>query len=161
MVKSYRVNVLIGRATACFVKFVHLWGLVLGCATLQAQTIDTVLGGSDNVPITAFTLTSPNSPVTDVDGNIFISTGRLSQTVFKYTRSTSVVTRFAGNGQFGYSGDGGQANVASLNSPDGMAMDAARNLYIADSGNNRVRKVAPNGVITTIAGAGVAGKRGG
>ncbi|QIL72439.1 IPTL-CTERM sorting domain-containing protein [Diaphorobacter sp. HDW4B] len=130
---------------------------MFGSLTAQAQTIDTVMGGSDNVPITAFTLTWPNSPLTDADGNIFISTGRLSQTVFKYTRSTSVVTRFAGNGQFGSDGDGGQANVASLDSPDGMAMDAAGNLYIADSGNDRVRKVAPDGVITTIAGAGVAG----
>ena len=59
----------------------------------------------------------------------------------------------AGNGAFGYTGDNGPATGAELNYPIGIAVDAAGNLYIADSHNNLVRKVS-NGVITTVAGNG-------
>ncbi len=58
------------------------------------------------------------------------------------------------NGTRGYSFDGGNATVASLSAPTGLAVDRDGNLYIADTGNNRVRKVSPNGVITTFAGTG-------
>ena len=63
----------------------------------------------------------------------------------------------AGNGIPGYSGDGGLAINASLSSPADVAFDRSGNLYIADSGNQRVRKVATDGTITTIAGTGTAG----
>ena len=63
----------------------------------------------------------------------------------------------AGNGAQGYSGDGGPANQAMLNSPWGVAVDSAGNLYIADSFNNRIRKVDTNGIITTVAGNGTYG----
>ena len=71
-----------------------------------------------------------------------------------YTISTAV-----GNGTAGYSGDNGPAIAAQLNQPHGVAVDSAGNVYIADSGNNRVRKIS-NGVITTVAGNGVAGYSG-
>ena len=64
-------------------------------------------------------------------------------------RCTGHVTRSAG-----YSGDGGLATEARLNAPLGVAIDAAGNLYIADTGNLRVRKLGPDGVITTVAGNG-------
>jgi len=57
----------------------------------------------------------------------------------------------------GYSGDGGQATAATLNTPMGFAVDSVDNLYIADTGNNRIRKVTSDGVITTVAGDGSAG----
>jgi streptogramin lyase len=67
----------------------------------------------------------------------------------------------AGNGTGGYSGDSGVATSAELNSPFGVAVDASSNLYIADSGNNRIRKVAAStGIITTTAGNGTAGYSG-
>ena len=71
--------------------------------------------------------------------------------------SGQTITSFAGNGTAGYSGDGGQAALAQINRVVGLAVDAAGNIYLAEELNNRVRKVDPNGVITTFAGTGVAG----
>jgi hypothetical protein len=68
-----------------------------------------------------------------------------------------VITTIAGNGTQGYSGDNGPATSAELSNPAGIALDASGNLYIADTGNNRVRKVSVNGTITTVAGTGVSG----
>jgi uncharacterized protein (TIGR03437 family) len=70
------------------------------------------------------------------------------------------ISTIAGNGTAGYSGDGGPALNAELNNPHGIAVDAAGNLYIADKLNSRVRKVAPDGTMTTFAGTGVAGSAG-
>jgi uncharacterized protein (TIGR03437 family) len=66
----------------------------------------------------------------------------------------------AGNGTFGYSGDGGPAVSAQLATPYGVAVDSSGNLFIADAGNYRVRKVSPSGIITTVAGNGVFGYSG-
>ncbi len=70
-----------------------------------------------------------------------------------------VITTFAGNGIGGYKGDGGQATNAefSFNIPSGMIFDAAGNLYVADTSNERVRKIATNGIVSTVAGTGTAG----
>jgi len=65
-----------------------------------------------------------------------------------------VIQTVAGTGAPGFSGDGGQATAAQLNSPYGLAIDAAGNLYIADLGNARIRRVSPDGIITTLAGGG-------
>src|SRR5271154_3297452 len=64
-----------------------------------------------------------------------------------------VITTIAGNGAAGFSGDNGPATKAELNGPKGIAVDSAGNVYFADAGNTRVRKVS-NGVITTVAGNG-------
>src|SRR5688572_9905043 len=66
----------------------------------------------------------------------------------------------AGNGTGGFSGDGGAANLAKLNLPAGVALDSSGNLFIADQFNNRIRKVSVSGIITTVAGTGVAGYNG-
>lgn len=78
-----------------------------------------------------------------------------AQTTLRYT-----ITTVAGNGTSGFSGDGGQATSAQLSIPWGIALDATGNLYIADEINHRIRKVAANGTITTIAGNGTAGYTG-
>ena len=65
-----------------------------------------------------------------------------------------IIKTVAGNGTGTYSGDGGPATSASLAFPSGVAVDASGNLFFADSGNSRIRKVSPNGVITTVAGGG-------
>ncbi len=86
----------------------------------------------------------------DAAGNIYIADD-LNQRVRKV--SNGIITTVAGNGTQGFSGDGGPAINAALNGPSRVTLDGAGNLYIADSGNQRVRKVS-NGIITTVAGNG-------
>jgi len=68
-----------------------------------------------------------------------------------------IISTVAGSGTTGFSGDGGQATAAELFNPEGIDIDAAGNIYIADGSNNRIRKVSTSGIITTIAGNGAAG----
>ncbi len=71
--------------------------------------------------------------------------------------SSGTIFTVAGNGVGGFSGDGGPATAAQIYQPRDVAVDAAGNLFIADSSNARVRRVSPSGVITTVAGNGVLG----
>lgn len=77
-----------------------------------------------------------------------------------FVGKAQIITTFAGTGSVGYSGDGGFARYASLNTPQGLALDTLGNLYISDQKNSKIRKVDIYGVITTIAGAGLAGSSG-
>jgi uncharacterized protein (TIGR03437 family) len=86
-----------------------------------------------------------------------IGAGLLAWSVSFSLAQQYVISTVAGRGSAGLSGDGGQATAAQLNYPTGVAVDPAGNLYVADQRNNRIRKVSPGGVITTIAGAGPAG----
>ena len=79
------------------------------------------------------------------------------QWLFNGTNIPSIITTFAGNGTYGYSGDGGLATSAELSDPNSAAFDAFGNLYIGDGGNNVIRKVDTNGIITTVAGGGLGG----
>jgi trimeric autotransporter adhesin len=107
----------------------------------------------DNGPATEASLNAPQAVAVDAAGNLFVSdTG--NNRIRKV--SAGVITTVAGSGGFGYSGDNGPAVAALLNFPQGIAVDAAGNLYIADNLNQRVRKVS-NGIITTFAGNGVQG----
>ncbi|HEX9200203.1 MAG TPA: hypothetical protein VF865_11635, partial [Acidobacteriaceae bacterium] len=101
-------------------------------------------------------LVLPSAIVFDAQGNLyFAETGKH---VVRKLSAAGVVSTVAGNGVQGFSGDGGAAVSAELDSPAGLAMDGAGNLFIADSHNQRVREVAAaTGGITTIAGTGVAG----
>jgi sugar lactone lactonase YvrE len=80
----------------------------------------------------------------------------------KHTQVESVwaISVIAGTGTCGYSGDGGPAKSARLNDPNGIVFDAQGNLYFADSGNHRIRRIDKNGIITTVAGTGVPGYSG-
>src|ERR1019366_9158062 len=71
-----------------------------------------------------------------------------------------IITTVAGNGSQGYFGDGGAAIKAGLSYPSGVAVDPSGNLYIADWGNDRIRKVDVKGIITTVAGSGSVGYSG-
>ncbi len=96
----------------------------------------------------------------DAVGNIYIADSGNNR-IRKVTASTGIITTVAGNGTSGYSGDGGQATSAMLSGPEGLALDSAGNIYIADTGNNRIRKVtASTGIITTVAGNGASGYSG-
>lgn len=90
----------------------------------------------------------------DAAGNLFIA-DLANHRIRRVTNG--VITTVAGTGVAGSSGDGGPATLAALNSPYDVAVDTTGNLYIADRGNSRVRRVSPDGVITTVAGTGVAG----
>ncbi|MDQ2921701.1 MAG: hypothetical protein M3R52_08865 [Acidobacteriota bacterium] len=94
----------------------------------------------------------------DAASNLYIADTR-NHRVRKVT-SSGMISTVAGNVLAGFSGDGGPAISASLNSPAGVGIDAAGNLYIVDTGNQRIRKVNPNGTISTAAGNGVAGYAG-
>ena len=108
----------------------------------------------DNGPATSARLGNPQGLAVDTLGNLYIADS-LEHVVRKVDATTKIITRVAGNGIASYSGDNALATNATLNTPSGITVDAAGNLYIADSGNNRVRKVdAVSGLITTMAGPG-------
>ena len=107
----------------------------------------------DGKPATSVVLTLIDGVVVDVNGNIYLS-HRSKNRIRKITPD-GIITTVAGNGAAGYSGDGGLALQASLNFPAGLALDGKNNLYIADRNNHRIRKVTPDGIITTVAGTGV------
>jgi sugar lactone lactonase YvrE len=88
----------------------------------------------------------------DSSGNVYIADTYNSR-IRKVTHA-GMITTIAGNGNNGFSGDGGQATSAQLSWPRSVAVDSAGNLYIADTQNNRIRKVTPAGLITTVAGNG-------
>ena len=71
--------------------------------------------------------------------------------LYVLVRETDIYA-YAGDGESGFGGNGGQADQAQISNPRGVAIDSSGNVYIADSGNNRIRRVAANGVISTIAG---------
>ena len=110
----------------------------------------------DNGPATSAQLNYPEGVAVDAAGNLYIADA--ANSVIRQV-SSGVIATVAGNGTPGYSGDSGPATSAELDDPEGVAVDAAGNLYIADSANNCIRKVS-NGVITTVAGTGWPGYSG-
>ncbi len=128
-------------------------GCVWTVTSNDAWITTTVTNGSG-----PFTLTY--SVATNTTGSSRTGTLTVAGQTFTVTQAASPVkpggfiTTVAGNGTAGYSGDGGAATAAMLRDPYSVALDSAGNLYIADSSNHRVRKVDPNGTITTVAGTG-------
>lgn len=103
-------------------------------------------------------LALPTGVAVDTSGNIFIVDE--DSGVIRKVDANGVITTVAGNGSWGYSGDGGAATNAQLNAPLGAAVDNVGDLFIADSANCCVRKVDTNGIITTVAGNGTNGYSG-
>jgi sugar lactone lactonase YvrE len=105
----------------------------------------------DGGPATSAYLYHPTGIALDSAGNLYIAT--LANRIRKVTASTGIITTVAGNGMAGYWGDTGSATNAELSSPEGIAVDSAGNLYIADTQNDVIREVtASTGVINTVAG---------
>lgn len=125
------------------------------------STIRTIAGNGSQVfagdggPATAAGLNHPRGLAVDASGNVYISD--VDNHRIRRVSPSGIISTIAGNGVPGDSGDGGPAVSASLSDVTGLALDGAGNLYIADAGNRRVRKVTTNGIISTIAGTGVQG----
>jgi hypothetical protein len=101
---------------------------------------------------TRIKLEFPTGLAVDALHDVFITDTGASQVLEVLADGT--IRTLAGTGKSGFSGDGGQATKATLNEPTGVGVDQMGNVYIADTRNNRLRQVAPNGVISTIAGTG-------
>lgn len=148
---------LIRRSNTCLFIFICFIFPVKG---LWAQTVVTVAGTGyhgttgDGGPATCAGVSYPYNVAVDAAGNLYITTGNA---VRKVSAVGGIITTVAGNGNYGYSGDGGPAVGASLKFPYGVCVDGAGNLYIADGYNHCIRKVNTAGNITTIAGNGGAG----
>jgi uncharacterized protein (TIGR03437 family) len=121
----------------------------------QAQIITTYAGANraflgDGQPATSLFLSKISTVALDSSGNpVFAVPFR---NVVLRVNPDGTLTRLAGTGTPGFSGDGTKATNASLKSPHGAAFDSAGNLYIADTGNNRIRVVSQDGIIATFAG---------
>ena len=127
----------------------------------SAGNITTVAGdgttgfGGDGGAAVAAQLNLPHSVAVDGSGNLYIADWGNHR--IRKVDSAGVITTVAGSGTAGFGGDGGAAVAARLSLPTGVAVDGAGNLYIADWGNHRIRKVNSAGVITTVVGDGTAG----
>ena len=128
--------------------------LLLGATAIPAQQylISTYAGGAPPTPAPGLSISIGGIEfvAADAAGNAYFPS---INCVFMLDRN-GVATRVAGNSRGGYSGDGGPATSAKLNNPGALAVDSTGNLFIVDRGNVRIRKVSPNGIITTVAGNG-------
>ena len=145
-----------------------LLSAALAIQTVWAQpptfTISTVAGNGtrgdtgDGGPANNAELDGPRGVTEDIYGNLYIAE-YYGQRVRKVTPA-GIITTLAGTGVEGYYGDGGPATAAELNGPYRVTVDLAGNVYIPDSGNSRVRKVSPDGIISTVVGNGQSGYAG-
>ena len=115
----------------------------------------------DGSATTSASLNFASGVALDASGNLFIA-DRGNNRIRRVEATTGVIITVAGNGTAAFSGDGDAATSASLNGPEGVAVDPSGNLFIADSRNHRIRRVeATTGVITTVAGSGPLSEAGG
>src|SRR5882724_4511366 len=137
----------------CFTKANRVASLCLACVAAAGAaditySIQTVAGSSlvgDGVSALNAQLSDAQCLAVDRLGNVYIADPNNHRV--RKVSGAGMIQTVAGTGYPGFSGDGGQAAQARLNAPYGLVVDAAGNLYIADLGNNRVRRVSPDGVI--------------
>ncbi len=127
-----------------------------GVATIVAGSGTSGFGG-DGGPATGATLTFPGRAIVDGAGNLYISDTTNNR--IRRVGTNGIISTICGVGPTGtfaggFSGDGGPATQASINTPEGLAVDSSGNLYFADNQNLRIRKIDSGGNITTVAGSG-------
>ncbi len=132
----------------------------------ERKLIDTVAGdgtpgyGGDGGPAVASRLNHPQDVAVDRSGNVYIA-DRDNHRIRRIDRRRGTIATIAGTGTGGFGGENGPAAEAQLNQPTGVAVDAAYNIYIADQGNRRIRKIDLKGKIATVAGRGERESNGG
>ena len=122
-------------------------------AQLHAQVVSTLAGsgssGSTNATGTSASFNKPQGVVVDANGNVYVS--EYSGNKIRKITPEGVVTTFAGSSSSGTSN--GTGTAARFSRPNGLAIDASGNIYVADEWNHRIRKITPAGVVTTFAGS--------
>jgi sugar lactone lactonase YvrE len=131
---------------------------------LDARDAPTVAGTGaqgftgDGGPATHAQLSSPAAIAFDSVGSLYIAD--VGNNRIRRVGRDGIITTVVGTGRRGYGGDGGPATLARLNAPAGVAVGLGDSVYVADTGNNRVRMISPDGTITTVAGTGETGYAG-
>ena len=131
---------------------------LIGLITTYAGTGTAGYSG-DGALAAAARLNRPQGIHLASNGDLYIADAQNSA-IRKVAAGTGIITTYAGTGAAGFSGDGGAATSAQLNGPEAVHPSSVGDLYIADTGNNRIRRVSPGGTITTVAGTGTAGAAG-
>ena len=145
-------NIYLADSDTCAIRFINK----------QTGIITTIVGGTngmcgssgDNFAAMSATLNSPSGLSLDSTNNLLYIADTNNHKIRLVTFSTGIITTYAGTGINGYNGDRSLATITQLNYPLDVACDSGGNVYIADSLNNRVRKVNSNGIISTFAGGG-------
>src|SRR5208282_3430940 len=154
-----RIRVVNTQATTIAVANVNI-----GAGDIATVAGDGTAGyNGDNIAAIKAELWEPNDVAVDSAGNIYIADSfneRIRKVDVNGTITTVAGGAMVGGTVQGFSGDGGAATDAQLSNPHGVVVDSAGNLYIADTNNNRVRKVDTNGIINTIAGSATEGYTG-
>lgn len=136
--------------------------LILGDGTTirreaTSDIIETVAGNGsrfsyDDVPAVRVGLNYPSGIAVGADGSLYIA--EVFANRIRRVGPDGIISTFAGTGEAGFSGDGGLATMAALHFPSAVAADSYGNIYVTDNRNHRIRRIGPDGVISTVAGTG-------
>jgi sugar lactone lactonase YvrE len=140
-------NVYIADCSNCRIRRVSPSGII---STIAGNGTKGFSG--DSGAATAAEMNDPFGIAVDISGNIYFSDGDNNR--IRFVNTNGIISTIAGNGSYGFSGDGGPATAAELYAPRGVAVDVNDNVYIADQSNNRIRIIYTNGIISTFAGNG-------